>query len=168
MHKPIDDRINFYFKWWICISNIRFISGGIIILMKSKKGHVLLHVLLLMVITINILTFTLRLYLMEKMYYYNKNKKNQIYLLAERAKRHILQFLTHESVPNFYSEYLYYGQFYIYIYYKYEYSGYYWDVNVTIYYEEIIKQNTYYYYPETQDLQSYKNWYLEGHIWSYF
>lgn len=106
-------------------------------MINNKKGYCLVYILFIFILLINILTTVILCNLNRNSYYIDKDKYYQIFILEERAKKHVKErFMTNQPINNE-TELLYFDDDFIYFLYQYNDEREIWNITYRISYQKI-------------------------------
>lgn len=106
-------------------------------MINNKKGYCLVYILFIFILLINILTNVILCNLNRNSYYIDKDKYYQIFILEERAKKHVKErFMTNQPKNNE-TELLYFDDDFIYFLYQYNDEREIWNITYRISYQKI-------------------------------
>lgn len=111
----------------------------------NNKGFVLFYIIFIFVLVLNIFIFNVLYNLNKNNYFNDKDKYYHVFILEERAKRHIKErFLINQPINNE-TEILSYENNYIFLLYKFDDMQKLWCINYQISYQDINQKGIIYY-----------------------
>lgn len=116
----------------------------------NQKGYFLPYTLFLFIFVINIFTFVVLCSLNANKTFNDKDKYYHIFILEERAKRHIQERITENNLVNNEKELVYYDEDFIYFTYQLDTDI--WFVSVRIHYEDINQYAVIEYHLDTNEM----------------
>lgn len=120
--------------------------------MINKKAFILPYTCFLFIFVLNIFIFVVLCSLNTNNYYVDKNNYYHVFILEERAKRHIEEKISLNQANHNESELIYYDDDFIYLTYQFDSINQYWKVNMRIKYDNIDEYATIYYHLETKEI----------------
>ncbi len=121
-------------------------------MIKSKVGFFLPYTMFIFILVLNIFIFIILCSLNTNRYYEDKDNYYQIFILEERAKRHITYKITNNLVSNFYQEQVFYDEDFLFLTYEFNESEKLWTITIRIYHKFINEFAQAYYDIETKEL----------------
>lgn len=120
--------------------------------MINRKGFFLPYTFFLFILVLNIFIFVVLCSLNTNNYYIDKNNYYHVFILEERAKRHVEEKITLNQVNHNESELLYYDEDFIFFTYQFDANNQYWRVNIRINHDTVDEYATIYYYLDTKEI----------------
>ncbi len=121
-------------------------------MIKNKNGFVLPYTIFIFMLVLNIFIFVVLCNLNTVKTFDNKINYYHVFILEERAKRHITEKIDANNVTNFETELIYYDQDFIYFIYQFDSVNRIWCCNLRIKYHNINEFATVYYNLNTHQL----------------